>query len=273
MQERTQDVYYRQDPSRKKTFITGEKKVDYGDLVDDKGLQEYMHHLYQDIDIYEGNINLITNQFLSPIADLAPSFYKYFITDTVKSADGNLVELSFFPRNKASFLFQGKMWVTLDGRYAVQHVDMHLNKDINLNWVKDLHIILDFDKDSTGARLLTKSTLLADFAVSKNSNGGMFGKREIVFSNYKFNQPQPDSLYKGMDVETQSKADSRDTSYWTANRTDTLTQQEAQTYVNVDRLTHTSSFKIRMDLLALLFSGYIQAHVGGVWSHRHLLQF
>jgi hypothetical protein len=40
--------------------------------------------MYQDIDIYDNNISLLGNQMLSPIADAAPTFYKFFITDTLQ---------------------------------------------------------------------------------------------------------------------------------------------------------------------------------------------
>jgi hypothetical protein len=39
--------------------------------------------MHQDIDIYSNNISLLGNQMLSPIADEAPTFYKFFITDTI----------------------------------------------------------------------------------------------------------------------------------------------------------------------------------------------
>jgi hypothetical protein len=75
---------------------------------------------------------------LSPIADSAPTFYRFYITDTLKNESPKLVELSFAPRNAGDFLFQGRLYVTLDGNYAVQKVTMTVNKHINLNWTRTL---------------------------------------------------------------------------------------------------------------------------------------
>ena len=259
MQERSSQVYYRHSPEKNKTIITGEKKVDFGEFVDNKGLNAYMKHMYQDIDIYKNNIYVVTNQFLSPIADLAPTFYKYYITDTVVNNGDKWVELSFFPRNKADFLFQGKLYVTLDGRYAVPKVDMGINKNINLNWVKDLHIILDFNKGKEGAYELSKSTLTADFGLLKTSNGGIFGKREVIFSNYAFNTPAADSVYSGPDVVEAPQATAQGDEFWNGVRPVALTEHEQETYVNIDRLAKSKSFRRRMDLITLLLAGYKKA--------------
>jgi len=259
MQERTSDVYYRRSPEKMKTIVTGDKKVDFGEFVDNKGLNAYMKHMYQDIDIYKNNIYVLTNQFLSPIADMAPTFYKYFITDTVVSGPDKWVELSFFPRNKSDFLFQGKLYVTLDGRYAVPKADMGINKNINLNWVKDLHIILDFNKGNEGVYELVKSTFTADFGLLKTGNGGIFGKREVTYRNYEFNKPAADSIYKGPDVVERMDAFQQEEQFWEQVRPVALTSTEQETYVNIDKLAHSKSFRRRMDLITLLLAGYKRA--------------
>lgn len=256
MQERFSDVYYRKSPQKQKTIVTGEKKVDFGEFVDNKGLNAYMKHMYQDIDIYKNNIYVVTNQFLSPVADMGPTFYKYFITDTVQRGADKWVELSFTPRNKTDFLFQGKLYVTLDGRYAVPQVDMGINKNINLNWVKDLHIILDFSKSNKGSYELSKSTLTADFGLLKSSNGGIFGKREVSFRNYVFNAPAADSVYKGPDIVEAINATQQDDQFWQQARPEALTIHEEETYTNIDKLSKSKSFRRRMDLITLLLAGY-----------------
>ena len=259
IQEATSDVYYRRNPEHKKTVIYGEKRVDYGEFVDNEGLNQYMHHLYQDVDIYDNNINLATNQFLSPIANLAPTLYKYFITDTIVRDSVRWVELSFFPRNKADMLFQGKLYVTLDGRYAVPEADMYINKDINLDWVKTMHVVLDFDRNPDSTYQLSRSTVDADFGITKTSKSSIFGKREVAFKNYVFNKPAADSFYLGANEVKVDDAEKRADTFWTANRQDTLTAEEQLTYRNVDSLNHLKSWKRTLDIIGLLLGGYKQA--------------
>jgi CarboxypepD_reg-like domain/Family of unknown function (DUF5686) len=167
LQENLSDQYYKRVPEKRRTIKKGHQKVSFEDYIDNQGLSNYLNYLYNDIDIYDNNVTLLTNQFLSPIADLAPSFYKFYLTDTLRNATPPLAELTFVPRNPADFLFQGKLYVTLDSNYAVQKLDMRVNKNINLNWVRELHIAQDFEKLENGRYRLAKSKMRADFGVAK----------------------------------------------------------------------------------------------------------
>ncbi|WP_262506614.1 DUF5686 family protein [Sphingobacterium sp. T2] len=168
--------------------------------MDSEGLTNYFNKLYDKVDIYDNNITLLTNQFLSPIANAAPAFYRYYITDTIKTGTPYLVELSFFPRNKNDFLFQGKLYITLDGQYAVQSVKMKVSEDINLNFVRDLNIELDFEKDNLNKYYLSRSALGIDFGLTSKGKG-VKGNRVVYYKDYVNGKARPDSIYEGEEVE------------------------------------------------------------------------
>ena len=92
---------------RKRELRQRQKSVNFGEAVDNEGLTAYFKHMYYKVDIYDNNVFLMTANFLSPIANSAPTFYKFFITDTVVVNNQKLVELSFTPRNTTDILFVG----------------------------------------------------------------------------------------------------------------------------------------------------------------------
>jgi hypothetical protein len=103
LDEKVSQVYYRKSPEKTKSVVLGEKSVDFGEQVDNAGVGEYLKHMYYNVDIYDNSIFLMTNNFLSPIADSGPTYYKYFITDTVVVDNIKVVELTFTPRNLSDF--------------------------------------------------------------------------------------------------------------------------------------------------------------------------
>jgi len=259
LDEKISQYYYRKNPEKERSIVLGTRTVDYGGSIDKEGVTEFFKYMYAKVDIYENSINLMTNNFLSPIANGGPTFYKYFITDTVTLDNGHkLVELSFTPRNLEDMLFEGKIYITLDGNYAVQQAKLGINKHINLNFVKSMDINLEFEQNPDGRYHLSKSTNLADFGVNKNKNSGLFGTRTIVYKNYLVNTPRADTAYKkGVEDDDISHAVShRSEQFWQQNRLDTLTTAEAKVYKNVDSLSHMKSFKRTLDILTLLFAGY-----------------
>lgn len=258
LEETISDNYYRKSPEKNKTIVLGKKRVDYGEFVDMQGVSSFLNRLYQDFNIYDNNISVFTNLFLSPVADMAPTFYMYFIDDTVMVDSQKLIRLSFRPRNPTDLLFRGTMWITLDGNYAIQKLRLLVSKSINFNFVREMKIDQDFDRRPDGRYLLSKSDVIADFGISKNG-GGVFGERMVSFKDFTTNQPIADSIFKGPPVFTPEDVSSRSDSFWLANRHDSLTTAESKVYANVDSLRNMPSFRRIMDWGTLLLAGYKQA--------------
>ncbi len=256
LEEKLADVYYRRDPEKKKTIITADKKVSFENYIDNRGLSAYLNHIYQDVDIYDNNMMLFTNQFLSPIANAGPTFYKYYIADTIKLADSSkLIVLEFYPRNKTDRLLEGKLYITLDGNYAIQKADMTANKEINLNFIRDFHLYMDFEKTQDSRYFMNKSTLMADFGLFKGKSG-LYGERTVSLKNMVTNKPMSDDFYAGSSIVENTEEVEKPESFWEQNRHDTLTTAESKVYANIDSLQHMKSFKRTMDIATLLLAGW-----------------
>jgi hypothetical protein len=258
LEETLSDVYYRKSPEKTKTIILGTRKVDFGEFVDMQGVSSFLNRLYQDFNVYDNNISVFTNLFLSPIADLAPTFYMYFIEDTTVIDGRQLVRLSFRPRNPNDLLFRGTMWVTLDSNYAIQKLRLLVSKSINFNFVREMKIDQDFERMAGGRYLLAKSDVLGDFGINK-SGTGIFGERTVSFKNFTTDMPVPDSLFKGAPLVLPDSVDNLPDSFWVRARHDTLTRAESKVYANVDSLVHMKSYRRLMDWGTLLLAGYKQA--------------
>src|SRR5690606_1511771 len=94
LEENLSTHYRRRDPNATKTVTTATKKTELdARYVNNENIQTYFDFIYTDVDIYENNVLILNKPFLSPIADAAPLFYKFFITDTISTAEGEAVEL------------------------------------------------------------------------------------------------------------------------------------------------------------------------------------
>ncbi|HVS93842.1 MAG TPA: DUF5686 family protein [Mucilaginibacter sp.] len=259
-EEKSTQTYYRKNPQKTKKIVMGEKKANVVNFVDEEGVNSYLNRMYNEVDVYQNNIFLMTNEFLSPICDAAPTFYKFFITDTIEVDHQKLVELSFTPRNGNDMLFEGLIFVSLDGKYSVQKARLSINKNINLNWVKGMSIDLDYEQNPDGRYHLAKSTMKASFAVKKSGDKGIFGERTISYTNYLINVPRPDSVYAGNEVTVRPDAMNRNEAFWVNSRGhDTLTAIEAGAYRNIDSLQTIPSFRHLMGTINLLAVGFAEA--------------
>jgi len=248
-------VYYRKTPQSKKEYIMGIKMTGFHEYVDNQGVGYMIDNLYEDIDLYDNTIMLLTNPFISPISVIAPSIYKFLIIDTLNVNGYNCIRLGFQPRNKQDFAFAGNLYITNDNRYAVVKADMHVSKDINLNFVNDLKIIQEYTFINNKAWMLTTDKLIVDFNLGKKGIG-MFGRKSIYYDNFVFNKHMPDSLYAGTKEVMKPGYDKKDSLFWKNHRLVDLTKQEKDIYKMVDSVQNVPAFKRTMDIVMLLVAGY-----------------
>ncbi|NJN35167.1 MAG: hypothetical protein HC817_13860, partial [Saprospiraceae bacterium] len=118
----------------------------------------------------------------------------------------------FCPAQQNDLAFQGHLWVALDSTYAVRKIEAGVPKDININYVRELQLIQEYDWVETppqylGAKIsdttaqsrglmLTKDEILIDLALADgDSVRSMLGKRRTSYKNFQLNTPLPDSLF------------------------------------------------------------------------------
>lgn len=256
LQETLSKVYYRKSPKSYKEFVKGSEMIGSKEYIDSESTNMMIDYLYQDIDLYNNNITLLTNQFVSPLSNISPVIYKFRIIDTVMVNNLSCINLAFQPRNKLDFAFQGNMYITNDDRYAVKKVEMGVANDINLNFVKDLKITQEYTFINNKYWILTQDELIIDFNIGKKGTG-MFGRRSVNYSNYTFNKKREENIYAGIEnVIKSGNYDKQDTTFWKENRPIKLSKQEKGIYKMADSVQNIPSFKRTMDVLTLLVAGY-----------------
>jgi hypothetical protein len=155
-------------------------------------------------------------------------------------------------------LFRGFMYITLDSSYAVKGIDMSINKDINLNWIKDMTIVQQFEHIQDKGWFVTSDEISIDFGITKNSTG-IFGQRTVSFKNYKVNEARGDSIYRGLFLVRNIDADTKNSTFWDTARHQPLSKTEKGVYAAIDSLNQMPAFKRAMDVLMLVFTGFLDA--------------
>ncbi len=256
LKETSSSVYYQKKPQKQKEYVTGQKTIGFHDYIDNEGVGFMIDNMYQDIDIYNNNITLLTNQFISPISKIAPTIYKFFIIDTVDVNGYDCINLAFQPRNKQDFAFKGNMYITNDDKYSVVKIDMRVTEDINLNFVTDLRILQEFTFIKNQVWMLTQDEVIIDFNIGKKGTG-MFGRKSISYDKFEFNKHIADTIFKGIESKVLSEGyNKKGDQFWEQNRITKLNQQEESIYVMVDSVQNVPAFKRTMDVIMLLVAGY-----------------
>lgn len=256
IKESLSDHYYRKTPESTKEIIRAEKTINLNEYLDNKGITAQLNYLYQNINIYDNEILFLTNKFLSPIANTAPLFYRYYILDTLSVDSIKCIRLFFEPRNKSDFLFHGNLYITLDSSYAVRKIDIGINKDINIDWVQDISITQDFEKFGQDAWFLSKEEISIDFGIVKNTMG-LYGQRSITYKDYKIDEPIDNKFFEGPVQIEKIDPTENNAGFWESNRYSPLSKSEAKIYTTIDSIKKMPEFKRRMNIIMLLTTEFL----------------
>lgn len=256
IKEAVSNCYYRKTPEGNKEIITGEKTINFDEYLDNKGVTGNINYLYANINIYDNTVFFLTNKFLSPIALGAPVFYRYYIIDTLQINEVECTKLYFEPRNRTDFLFQGFLYVSQDSSYAIRRVEMNINNNINIDWVKDVKIVQDFVKVQERTWMLSKDEISIDFALTKNSMG-VYGQRTVSYTDYVINKEFSDTIFGGPQISHKLDAYEKKTDYWELSRHVPLTKSEQGLYTAVDSVKKVPAFKRSMGLIMLLTTEFL----------------
>ncbi|MBK9736376.1 MAG: carboxypeptidase-like regulatory domain-containing protein [Saprospiraceae bacterium] len=266
LKENISDVYFRKEPSSTKEYIRAEKITNIDEIFNNAGISTMMSSMYQDVDFYDNTIMLLTNGFVSPLSGISPNIYRFYIQDTTVINGTSMIHIYFAPRTKTDLAFMGHMWVANDSTYALRKIDAGIPKDINLNWVKDLQIVQEYDwvnietesSDIVRGLMLKTDDIMIDFGTSKKDNTrSVMGRKSTTYQRVTVNEPLDDTLFDFAGaVYRETDASKKPLTFWNENRHVPLTESEMGIYQMVDSLNNHKPFKRIMTIGRLLFEGY-----------------
>ena len=142
VRENLSDFYYRKSPKTEKTIVKAKRMQGVDKAIDDGGgITSNLEEIFKSVNIFDNNITILLNRFVSPLSStLATTYYHYYIMDTLDVEGDRCVDLAFVPANSESYGFTGRLYIMLDGSYAVKKVRLDTPANINLNWVDKLRI-------------------------------------------------------------------------------------------------------------------------------------
>ena len=178
--EKIQSVYYRKDPKTEKRVVHATKAAGVDEIFSRDGVQQFLNEVFREVDIFQNDIPLFLNRFVSPMSHMGPNFYRYYLLDTVVVAGQKCVDLGFAPFTPETFGFTGHLYITLDSTFFVQRVKLNVPKKINLNFVGGMSIEQTFDRAQDGTRIITKDDIHVDFKLSEKSKG-MYARRLNIY--------------------------------------------------------------------------------------------
>lgn len=258
VRETLSDVYYRKDPKSTKTFVKGKRLQGIDETIDEGGITSNLEEIFQSINIFDNNINILLNRFVSPLSSvLAVSYYQYFIMDTLDIGGDQCVDLAFVPVNSQSYGFTGRLYITLDGKYSLKKFLLNVPQKINLNFVDQLRIEQEFKRMPDSTWVVNNENTYVNFYLVKGAQQ-FYAHQLRTYDKYKFEIENPDSIFKKLGpLHIERMAESRPDTFWVNNRHIPLKEKESALNDLLNELRKVPVFNVMIKTAEILISGYV----------------
>ena len=249
--------HYRKNPESRKKYVTARRRAGVDDFIPEQEIDAIFEEVFRDVDIFQNDIELLRNRFVSPLSAIAPSVYKYYIMDTIEVEGTPCIDLTFVPFNSESHGFTGHLYLTTDSTHFIKWVQMTTPHDINLNFVRTLGVTQTFSTAADGTPLLDKETLTAEIEVTPQING-VYIKREVSYRNYQLDTAtRPDLFDQPEATVEEERARKRSDAYWEANRIGYVSEKERTVDDMVTQLRQYPFYYWCEKIFTFLYTDYI----------------
>lgn len=265
--ENLSKFYYKSDPTRKKEVVVASKITG----VENSSISQVMGDMYQNINIYDNNINVFNKQFPSPISENAFFYYKFFLEDSTFIGEHRVYHIRFKPKRVQELSFTGNMWIA-DTTWGIRRLEMSIPKDANINFINAANITQEFSyKDSVW--MLKKDRLVIDFAPTKNAIG-FYGRKTTSYKDIVINQARTDKFYEFADkIVVEDDATKKSDEFWAASRHDSLTAREQKIYKMIDTIQSLPVYKTWVDVFYVLVAGYKKFNNFEIGPYSNLVSY
>jgi hypothetical protein len=253
LSETISDFYFKNNPKKKRETIKGTHITG----VDNLQVNQLLGDMYLDINVYDNNINLLSRSFVSPVSNIARTYYRFYLEDSTFIDNQWCYKLRFTPKRSGDMTFEGEMWIH-DTTYAVKRFSASISPSANINYVQDLYFEHHFEMVQPEVWMLTKEKMIVDLKITKKTGIYGFYARKLSSRKYfRINEERPSEFYNSdFTVEFQDSAKVRDEQFWIKHRHEPLNEQETGIKEMIDSLQQVPLFKTLKNLSYFATTGY-----------------
>lgn len=250
-------LYYRDNPKLTTENIL-KSKINGVGVEDGTLVTQFIGSSFQEYNFYQNWLNIVTKEFVSPIADGWRLYYDYDLSDSLYIDDRFCYRIDFFPRSPQELAFTGTLWITKE-EYALKQIDATVGKQANLNFIEKIRIQQKLSPTEGGAWLPVNNRVLIDVGEINEKLAGMLAKFYTSNKDFVINKPYEPSFYERAIVMEEDARINQDENYWDTLRHEPLSETEKNVYKMIDTLQQIPVVRTYTDIIKILVNGYYKA--------------
>lgn len=254
--ENVSKVYYRDNPQLKSETILHSKINGLG-IEDGYMSTQLIGASFQEYNFYQNWLNIVSKDFISPIADGGKVIYDYDLTDSIYINNHYCYRIDFAPKSPQDLAFTGSIWITKN-EYALKQVDVTIGKQANLNFIEKIKIQQELEPTNEGPWFPVKTRVLLDVGEVTKNTAGLLAKFYISNKNIDVNHPRDPSFFTRAIVTDEQAYLHKEEEFWDSLRHEPLSSAEKSVNQMIDTLRNIPVVKTYTDIVMIIIDGYYE---------------
>lgn len=259
--EAISDMYWENNPRRRRENIHKSRISGVG-IKDQTLFTQISGGTFQEYNFYDNWLNILTKDFVSPIADGWKLQYDYTLYEPKEVVDGvSCYRISFVPKRKEDLAFTGTMWIADSlHHYALKQIDVTVDKRANINFIEKIKIqqVNDIVEDGSLQRWMPSQTrITVDVSELTPNSAGMLAKFYTSNAKYRLNQPvgQAGFFDVPMVVDQDAYLDNEER-HWKERRHHPLSEVEQYVFQVIDTVKTLPRVRTYTEVIDFLVNGH-----------------
>ncbi|MCO5230056.1 MAG: DUF5686 and carboxypeptidase regulatory-like domain-containing protein [Chitinophagales bacterium] len=269
LKEEISQHYFRKDPKKEKSIIQGQKVSG----IEQAEVSSLLNIALDALDAYSNELTIGGSSFMLPFAEGAWFKYRFYVIDSIQNSDNEWIyHLGFSPNVKGELAFLGQAWIHAP-TYAIQKIDLKLDKDVNFNWVNDFNAIQEFEYLNHNYWVLKKDFRTSGVALTQRKKSKMVHLEQTkIYSKFKINQVIEDSIFESKRLYAENYKKHRD-SFWVESRAEELSKSQNNVYYLIDSLKSTKAYKRYKNFGRTMITGFYKAGPVDIGNLYNMLSY
>ncbi|MCU0430668.1 MAG: DUF5686 and carboxypeptidase regulatory-like domain-containing protein [Cytophagaceae bacterium] len=252
--ESVSDIYHNENPDRNKEVVKATRITGIG--IDDGSLvSQVIGSSYQEYNFYRNWLNILSKDFISPLADSWQTFYEVELVDTTELGGIRCFKIDVRPKQPQDLAFTGSLWIA-DSSFALKQIDVTIGKQANLNFIEKIKIQQELLPTSSGPWMPVKTRVLVDIYDFGTEQMGILAKFYNSIDSIQTNKDLPATFYDQLVVvnEDASELGKNMESF----RHDTLSATERSMFQMVSKIKSVPLVRNYVEILKVAVNGYLK---------------
>lgn len=247
--------YLQKDPKENKSVVLSSKVSG----IEQAQISNLLNVALDEMDAYSNELIISQKSFMMPFAEGAWFKYRFYVIDSTENDRCEWIyHIGFAPNIKGELAFLGEAWIH-EPTYAIQRIELKIEKNANINWVNDFYAVQEFARFDDKHWLKIRDQRTTGVSITQRKKSKMVHIEQIkLFDKFKINEGIEDSIFADKKIFADGYRKRTD-EYWTENRFEPLRPSHENVYFLIDSLKSTKAYKRYYNFGRTMATGYYKA--------------